>query len=275
MHKRFARTMGMNVAYTFSKTLDNASDIFLINNSSPAQSVPSMFGGLSLDKAVSLYDRPHRLVISYTYELPMFKAQKGAFGRVLGGWSASGIYTYESGIPFNVANGADADGVGGAVERPDINPAGRAGVRAQPSATSPTGYINPDVYVPATNSYRSEPIDPKDARYIGLPACTTNFAACRPGTAPRNSERTLPVNNFLLNARKNIRMTERYNLTFGGEFYNLFNHPQFGYPSVSIFTPGGGTPAPSTNTSLAGRFANVRILDGGGRVVRYNLTLRF
>lgn len=273
--KRFSQSMGFNLAYTFSKTLDNASDIFLINNSSAAFSVPSLFGGMSLDKGLSLYDRPHRLVFSYTYDIPVFKAQKGLVGRTLGGWSMSGIYTYESGIPFNVANGADADGVGGSVERPDINPRGRAGVRAIPSASSPTGYINPDVYVPETNSYRSEPIDPSTARYIGLSACTSNFANCRPGTAPRNSERTLPVNNFLLNARKNIRLTERYTLTFGSEFYNLFNHPQYGYPSVSIYTPGGGTPASTVNTSLAGRFANVRILDGGGRVIRYNLTFRF
>ena len=273
--KRFTRDLGFNLAYTRSKTLDNGSEVFTFNNSAANAAIPAPFGGQHLEKGPSLLDRPNRLVFSYNYSLPLFKSQRGFLGRVLGGWGTSGIYTIESGVPYNVANGSDADGLGGAGERPDINPNGKAGVRAQPSASSPTGYVNPDVLDPATGRFISVPIDPKDARYIGLTACVAPFTNCRAGTAPRNSERTPRINNVSLHAFKNVRLTERFGMEFRTEFYNALNHPQFGYPSVSVYTPGGGTPASTVNTSTPGRFLNNAPLDGGGRVIRYNLTLRF
>jgi hypothetical protein len=62
---------------------------------------------------------------------------------VAGGWQIAGITTYESGVPYTVVNGQDSDGLEG-IDRPNFNPSGRPGVRAVPSPTSPTGYINPD-----------------------------------------------------------------------------------------------------------------------------------
>lgn len=276
LQKRFSRDLGFNVAYTVSKMLDNASEIFTYNNSTPFSAVPSVFGGQHLEKAPSLFDRPYRLVISYHYQLPVFRAQKGAAGRVLGGWGLRGITTFESGVPLNVSNGDDADGLGGAgPDRPDLNPAGRAGVRARPDANSSTGYVNPDVL--GANG-RPVEINPAEARYIGLPACTVaRFQAgqCRPGTAGRNTERTPGIRNFDLNVVKNVRMTERFNLEFKTEFFNVFNHPQYGVATPGIFQGGSITPASNVAGSTQGRFLQYQFLDGGGRLIRYNLTLRF
>jgi hypothetical protein len=237
-------------------------------------SLPAVFGGQSLEKGPSLYDRTHKLSLTYQYEIPLMRSQQGVLGRVVGGWKIAGITIFESGVPYSVANGLDSDGIGGA-NRADLNPAGQAGVRAQWSATSPTGYVNPDVFDPATGTFVSRPIDPKDARYIGLPAYGTAGFAPRTGNAGRNTERVPGLNNWNANVIKNVRITERFSTEFRTEFYNLFNHPQFGYFSVSSFTPGEGTIASSVQTSVAGRFANPRVLEAGGRVIRYQLTLRF
>jgi hypothetical protein len=257
--------------------LDNGSEIFQFNNTSPLASLPAAFGGQRLEKGPSLYDRTHKLSLVYQYELPFMRTQQGALGRVVGGWRISGVTIFESGVPYSVANGLDSDGIGG-TNRADLNPAGKAGVRAQwvgVSATNPFGYINPDFFDTATGKFISVPIDPKEARYVGLPAYNPALFTPRTGNAGRNTERVPGINNFNANLTKNVRLTERVGTEFRAEFYNLFNHPQFGYPSVSSFTPGEGTIASSVQTSVAGRFVNPRVLEAGGRTIRYQLTLRF
>jgi hypothetical protein len=269
--RRFAREFGLTAAWTWSKLLDNGSEVFTYNNTLATASLPAIFGGQALEKGVSLYDRTHKLSLTYQYLIPFMRTQQGAVGRVLGGWSVAGVTIFESGVPYSVANGLDSDGIGGA-NRADLNPAGKPGVRAQWTAN---GYINPDFFDTATGKFISVPIDPKEARYIGLPAYGTANFTPRTGNAGRNTERVPGVNNWNVNVIKNVRLTEQVSTEFRTEFYNIFNHPQFGYPSVSSFTPGEGTIASSVQTSAAGRFANPRVLEAGGRTIRYQLTLRF
>ena len=88
-------------------------------------SLPPAFGGQRLEKGLSLYDRTHKLSFAWLYELPFMRTQRGALGKIAGGWQIAGITTFESGVPYSVANGADSDGIGGA-NRPDLNPAGQA-----------------------------------------------------------------------------------------------------------------------------------------------------
>lgn len=275
--KRFARDLGFNASWTWSKMLDNASEVFQYNNTPHQASLPAPFGGQKLEKGVSLYDRTHRLVLSWLYELPFQRSQQGWLGRIAGGWQLAGVTTFESGVPYGVNNGLDSDGIGGA-NRPDLNPAGQAGVRAQwvgMSATNPFGYVNPDFFDAATGQFRPVPIDPKDARYVGLPAYNPASFTPRTGNAGRNTERLPGINNWNVNISKKIRLTERFTTEFRTEFYNLWNHPQFGYYGASSFTPEEGTIASSVQTSAAGRFLNPNVLEAGGRVIRYQLNLRF
>jgi hypothetical protein len=64
--------------------------------------------------------QPQRLVFSYVYDLPFFKGEHGAIGRVLGGWQLAANTTFASGNPFTVLLGYDlnGDGIGG--DRPFI-----------------------------------------------------------------------------------------------------------------------------------------------------------
>jgi hypothetical protein len=269
--RRFGSGFSATGSYTFSKLIDNGSEIFSFGNTATLQnaSVPAMFGGTHIDKGISFFDRTQRLVFTYNYELPFRKSQSGSLGRIVGGWQIVGVTTYESGVPYSVLNGQDADGLGGATfDRPNFNPQGRPGVRAVPDNKSPTGYINPD--------NNNAPIDPQQARYIGIAANTGDTR--RPhGNLGRNTERGPGLKNWDVNIIKTTRISERFNLEFRAEFFNIFNTPMFGRVSVSPFSPpqNSQTIAASVFNSPAGQFLNATILDGGGRVIRWQLRLHF
>jgi hypothetical protein len=193
-------------------------------------------------------------------------------GRLLGGWIVSGITAYESGNPYTVVNGQDADGLEGN-DRPDFNPSGREGVRARPDSSSQTGYVNPDVL--GANGMPVA-IDAREARYIGLPA-NAGQVRTRSGNLGRNTERAPGIKNWDVNVMKRIAITEGVSLEFRGEFYNIFNTPQYGYVSVSPFSPSPLTQsvAASVFASQPGLFLNEQAVDGGGRVIRWQLRLHF
>ncbi|MBI3652831.1 MAG: TonB-dependent receptor [Acidobacteria bacterium] len=267
VQRRFANGFTMSAAYTYSKLIDNASEVFgVANNNQPQQAaVPSILGGQARERGVSLFDRTHRASFTYVYELPWMRDQKGVLGRVVGGWQIAGITTFESGAPLTVSNGQDADSIGGNLDRPDFNPNGRFGVRAVPSASSPTGYVNPD--------NNNAPINRSDAMFIGIAANSG-----RTGNLGRNTLRTPGINNTNLTLTKRVAITEGSRIEFRTEFFNVFNHPQFTNISASAFAPTSGastTISASVFGSPAGRFLMPEFADGGGRVVRFQLKYLF
>jgi hypothetical protein len=266
--RRFSNGLMIRTSYTWSKMIDNASEIFGVANTNLPQNtaLPSIFGGLTWDRSVSFFDRTHRASFTYVYQLPFMREQKGILGRVVGGWQLSGVTTFETGVPLNVYGGLDADGIGGNYDRPIYNPSGTPGVRAVASTSSATGYVNPD----AGNA----PIDRMTAMYIQLPAQTGNDAKPT-GNLGRNTLRVPGTNNWNMNFSKSVKTVERVSLEFRAELYNIWNHPQFGTGSISPFSPTGGSMGSNVGTTPAGRFLNPLYMDGGGRVVRYQLRLTF
>jgi outer membrane receptor protein involved in Fe transport len=266
VRRRFADNFQLSGSYTFSKLLSNADEVFAVGvgTASSVAALPTIFGGDRFEKGLSQNDRTHRAAITYVYEIPFMREQRGFVGRVLGGFQISGVTTFESGTPYTVFNGFDSDGIGGGNERPTINPAGQAGVRAVPVVNTTTGaitsYVNPD----ANNA----PIDPLTARYIVNPTYNPNLPQSIPrfGNAPRNSERSDGINNWNINLQKRTRFGETTSLEFRTEFFNAFNHPQFNGISTS-----------NAGTGIATRFLNPDTVgtSGGGRVIRYQLKFIF
>ncbi len=261
--RRFSSGVVFNASYTYSKLIDFSSDVFTANNTPAISEIPTIFGGQNNERAVSLYDRTHRAVFTYVYALPFFREQHGVFGRALGGWEVSGITTFESGVPLTILNGVDSDGFSGSLsDRPNYNPKGIIGVRAVPNPNSPTKYVNPD--------NNNAPIDPATAEYIGLAANSGQS-----GNLGRNTFRTPGISDYDMNLVKRFKIKERLNLEFRAEAYNVFNHPQYGNASISPFAPGGGALSATVTSSPAGRFLSKYYLDGGGRVLRYQLKINF
>src|SRR5262249_15944646 len=222
--------------------------------------------------------------ITYVVQSPFMKSQRGLAGHILGGYELSGVTVFESGVPFTVLNGRDSDGIGGntgatITDRPNVNPNRRRRLPALPQPNTEgfiTGYVNPDDSNAA--------IDPSMAYFIGNPPYTSGLAGSVPrvGTLGRNTERTPGTNNFDVSILKRTRISESKTVEFRTEFYNIFNHPQYGQGSVSPFSPAGNPNNASfiqgsVNTSTAGMFlkANTADSDGGGRVIRYQLKFIF
>lgn len=285
VRRRFANNFQVTGSYTFSKYLSNADEVFVAGVASGTSffQTPAIFGGDRLDRAVSVYDRPHRAVFSYVVESPFFREQRGIIGHLLGGYQVAGITTLESGVPYTIFNGLDADGIGGAgADRPNFNPNGQRGVAAVPEVgpqfITVSGqrvnnpdfgrilrYYNPDIAGRPT-------IDPNTARFIVNPAYIPGnpfeSGIPRVGTLGRNTERSPGLNNTNLVLSKRTQISEGVFFQARAELFNAFNHPQF---------PSSGTISSNAFTTLPGRFLNpdTPATSGGGREVRYLLRLVF
>src|SRR6202166_3476418 len=94
--KRFAHGLQLTAAYTFSKSIDEASSFEGILNPLPGAN----------NRSLSLFDARHRFVISYYWELPA-KKYAGFAGKLIDGWALSGITTYQNGFPIRITSSAD------------------------------------------------------------------------------------------------------------------------------------------------------------------------
>jgi hypothetical protein len=286
VRRRFADNFTFTAAYTWSKFLDNGSEVFgnTIASNSPAQAIPSILApnGLRNEWSYSNFDRPHRASFTYVYEIPYFREQRGVLGHILGGFQIAGVTTFESGVPYNVFNNVDADQLGGALDRPLYNPAVNNNVRAVPIVA--TAAINCGAAV-GTVVYRNPDnnnacINPLDAEYIGILA-GTGAGIGQFGNAPRNSERSPGINNTNLNITKRTRISENKSVEFRVELYNAFNHPQFVQSPVNVLSNifgVVGTGISSTVTgAVAGRFLNpdTATTDSAVRVIRYQIKFIF
>ncbi|HYE76004.1 MAG TPA: carboxypeptidase regulatory-like domain-containing protein, partial [Blastocatellia bacterium] len=110
LDKRLSRNFSAGVHYTWSSFIDTASEIF---NPQPQGevAVPQDPYNRNADRARSSYDRPHRFTGNVVYEFPFFREQQGGLGRLLGGWQVNTFFSFQSGTPFTVLNGADPAGV--------------------------------------------------------------------------------------------------------------------------------------------------------------------
>lgn len=253
LQKRFSQGFTVNAAYTVSKFIDNVSEPLATTFATPI--FPQNFDNLQAERALSLYDRRQRFVVSYVADLPFHKYLGGP-KRLTEGWQIAGVTTFQDGQPFTVLNGVDANGDNQTTnDRVRFNPNGAPGTVS--------------VAVPILNSqkrlvgYFSS--DPK-ARYQQLGAQTGLL-----GSIGRNTERSGGINNFDLTISKRTQITETTRVEFRAEFFNAFNHSQFGIPTDS-----GNALSPITSsfvTVSSPNFRKPRIGAGSFRTVQ--LALRF
>ena len=225
--KRYSRGLTLTANYTFSRNLgtgdagqDNAGAGGCFNPYNVGYCYTAMQS-----------DRKHGFNAQGVYELPFGKGHRfgGARGwdRITGGWSISSVVTWFSGLPLAVTAGGQAFGASGNESAPLIrdpradsgrneNSAGanNVGTGANP-ARGGTGlnlFQNPD-YV--FNSFR---------RYL---------LASDTGST-RGIVRGLPRFSYDASLAKRTRINERMNASFTADFLNLFNHPLFNNPGLSL-----------------------------------------
>jgi hypothetical protein len=251
-------------AYTWSKSIDATS-----TGNTAFNTAYNSQTDVNASKGLSDFDRPQRLVISYVYGLPFLEKSTGIVHAVLAGWEVSGITTLQSGLPFSIYDSEAGTAFLGAGSTPLLGAslasgATIAGGYASGSLTSRinNGYLNPAAFTPAPllypalcNPNDSNPSDPTNSNF-----CTTGF-----GDLQRNSYRGPFEQNWDFSLIKNFHITERQNLRFTADFFDIWNHPNFGNPQVTdVETIGPDSPFGKINTTV-----------GQPRLIQFSLRYSF
>jgi Carboxypeptidase regulatory-like domain len=94
-----------NANYTFSKNIDNASEIFSTFGGGQSVAQPqNPFDSVDGERGLSAFHQKHNFTSNFVYELPFFKEQNGFVGKLLGGFQASGVLILGSGTPYTPTN---------------------------------------------------------------------------------------------------------------------------------------------------------------------------
>ncbi len=231
-------------SYTFSKSMDNESG----GGTGGDQDLGGINGN-NLDirgqRAVSDFNRPHRIVATYEYAVPGFKT--GALRYALGNWSIGGLTTFQSGLPATITCPTCATnlfGVNPGSTYPDSVPnAGGLMLSGRPEQyTGTTGVFN-------NNAFAATPALAGGAVVSGLNTLggpgNQSFTIGPSGgglfgNLGRNIVRGPFEQNWDLYLNKKFKLTERYSLTFRSEFFNAFNHPNYVITNTSFGTPSFG-----------------------------------
>lgn len=242
--------LSLNASYTFSKTIDNASEIFAFADiASPNAQNPFDLG--KAERAISNLDRPHAFSMSFIYDVPWYKEQRGFVGHLLGGWQLNGVQVTTSGNPFTPTQSANATlGLGGtyltAGERPfignvNVDP-GIVGISAVDAyltnllvPTAANGLQPPSgstVIYNLTNFRRTGQwvaVTPNDVHFIVNGPGAARIFGTPFGTMPRNHLRGPGINQLNMSVFKTTKIAERLKVQFQVSAFNVLNHPNPGY----------------------------------------------
>jgi hypothetical protein len=258
LRRRFASGLGLNLAYTFGKSIDNQSVDPVGTSSGGALTTTTSRAVADIrdfrnERAVSDFDRRHVLTAASVWELPVGRGRHflreipGALNQVLGGWTINTIYTFMTGEPFQV-NSGQLTSNGAHVSRALVlDPNVRARLQELPNVIGPVVFENNQAFA----------IPPPGSNGSG-----------------RNIFRGPNYWNLDLGIVKLFNITERVKLQFRTEMFNALNHPNFDNPrSASVGSPTVTssqfgrtcctTVAPNTSTNVIQTGESARIIQFG------------
>ncbi|MCU1252437.1 MAG: Cna domain protein [Edaphobacter sp.] len=248
--RRFQGGLQMNLSYTWSKTMDDATAEVFATVLTPRRQQNSQC--ISCDYGRSALDRTNRITLEALWDLPYYKHSNSFLMRnVVGNWQVAPIYTYESPEYATVLSGVNSNlngDSGSAISRAIINPNGVKG-----TGTGSVRQINTAFACDATATSGPTFITGKgvaNGTSTVVTSCTGNtvgytagaisgttftpsnayYVQAGLGTLPNSARNTLPIrpiNNFDLSAFKRITVKEHYSFQFGAQAFNVLNHPQY------------------------------------------------
>jgi hypothetical protein len=239
--KRLSHGLQGQVNYTWSRCMDTVSNGGFLPFSAGGILSP-LPGDLARDYGPCDYDIRHNLNAQYVYQLPI-KVHNHSLGYALNGWQISGTAFWHSGVPFSVLStpySANGNGIvqGSGPQFASLVPGVDPYCRHCDLPTTPQGtiqWLNPAAFVSA--------VDPSTGQCYGGDSAQN----CRFGNLGRNALRGPDFLWSDLYLTKWFALTEHVKLRFEGQFFNVFNHPNFGLPSVvQAGIPGN----PSTQTGF-------------------------
>ena len=212
--KRFSGNLSFIGAYTWSHLIDDATATNFSTYLSPRRAQD--FNDLSAEKASSALDHRQRLTITPIYQWHPFASRNWFLKNLVGNWTASGTYTYESPELATVQSGIDSNLNGdSAGDRSIINPNGNANLSTAVTAYTSTGAVSTSSATTVAYVANSP-----NARYIQAGSGAL-------ANAGRNTFPLFPTDNVDAAVSKNFDITERIKLSISAQFFNIFNHPQW------------------------------------------------
>ena len=239
--KRMSRNLQVMANYTWSRCMDEISNGGFLQFSSAGILSPFP-GNRRRDYGPCDYDIRHNFNASYVYQIPLHSRSR-ALGYIMNGWQISGSWFWHGGLPFSVLStpySANGNGIvqGSGPQFASLAPGVPVYARNSIAGVTQPGtiqWLNPDAFIST--------VDPATGACLGGDTAQN----CQFGNLGRNS---LSGPNFFwsdLYLTKWFSLSERVKLRLEGQFFNIFNHPNFALPSrIYAGIPGN----PSTQTGF-------------------------
>jgi carboxypeptidase family protein len=246
--RRFSHGLSFRGVYTFSKALDDGDSL----NQTTAGNAPGLASNpynLRADKGLATFNVANLAVLNALYALPFGRGQmyandlEGWKGHLISGWSLASIVTLQSGFPltpqlsYNPSNNGDTRNP----VRPFVNP----GFKGPVVLGKPNQWFNP-------------------AAFIAPPSASGFY-----GTAGRDTFMGPGLATWDFSVLKNTAISERLQLQFRAEIFNLLNRANFNTPNLIVFTP----PTATNPTGLSGTAGAITSTATTARQVQFGLKL--
>jgi len=210
-------------AYTYSKNIDATS-----TGNTAFNTAYNDQSNINASRGISDFNRPHRLSISYAYDLPFFSHATGIRRAAFGGWQVSGVTIFQNGLPFSIYDSSAGTAFLGQGSTPLLGASLAPGATVASGLSSGglhqrvlNGYLNPTNFVPAAL------VDPTDC------ASDSNFCTTGFGDLGRNIYHGPFQQNWDVSFLKHFKIGEHQEVRFAADFFNLWNHTNFGDPTVT------------------------------------------
>ncbi|HEY6341742.1 MAG TPA: carboxypeptidase regulatory-like domain-containing protein [Bryobacteraceae bacterium] len=218
LNHRFASGFSIRGVYTFAKVIDDGDSL----NATTSGGEPALASNpfdLRADRGLANFNVRNAAAINALYQLPLWR------NSLAGGWSVGSIVTLQSGFPFTPQLSYNPSNTGDTKNpvRPFVNPNFTGNV----IIGSPNEWFNPSAFL----------APPNNSGFWGNLGRDTLIG---PGLA-----------SWDFSVHKDTRISEKLNLQFRAELFNILNHPNFNTPNAVTFTPSGVSPTAGLITSTA------------------------
>jgi len=272
--RRLSKGLQFLAAYTYSKSIDNASGGVI--GAAGIDSGPILGNQLEsrANRGVSNFDRTHRFVVSYLWDLPRpgFATKTTAGRRLFSNWQIAGIVTAMSGLPIDIVDfnaGSFYLGSNNGLSRPSWAP---GAIRRTATSNIPAGYFfNPFAF--ARSVVLAGQLIPSSNGTATASATGTDF-----GNVGRNVLRGPKQTNIDFSIIKRLPISESKNIEFRAEFFNLFNHVNFANPfsNLNAFASSGGSIDSNTGQIInPGDFGRITSTSNNPRLIQFALMLNY
>ena len=203
VERRFKNGLELLAAYTWSHSIDNGS-----SNADSDSFAPENPNNFAAERGNSNFDIRQRFVMSSVYDLPFGKGKAFLSANryadaLLGGWQLTGIFSAQTGLPFTPVLSSDNTNTG-TTARPN-----RIANGSLPSdERNPQNWFDEAAFV-------------TPAQYVY-------------GNSGRNILRGPGFRNLDVGLSRFFALTERFNLEFRAEAFNIFNTPELGLPNATL-----------------------------------------